>query len=261
MRVDGPWGDLAERLITGGLATGLGLGLMWIGGLPFKLLVSVVAGIMIWEMARMVGADRRAVLWGLAGSAVMVALAIFPIGLALPLVFVPAFIGFTQLKAYRLRFSLFASAILVAGIGIFALREDFGFVWMLWLAAVVIASDVLGYFAGRILGGPKLWSKVSPKKTWSGTVAGWIGAAVIGACYWLSGQAGVEIIGISIAIAIAGQLGDIAESAMKRTVGVKDSSAILPGHGGLLDRFDSMLGAALFLLLVAQIVDFPPVPL
>ena len=111
-----------------------------------------------------------------------------------------------------------------------------------------------------MIGGPKFWPRVSPKKTWSGTVAGWIGAAIVGAVFVWVGQSGYELIGISIAVSIAGQFGDVAESALKRRMGVKDSSSILPGHGGMFDRFDAMLGASLFLLLVAQIVDFPPAP-
>ena len=118
---------------------------------------------------------------------------------------------------------------------------------MAWLALVVIASDIMGYFAGRFIGGPKFWPKVSPKKTWSGTIAGWIGAALVGAVLMLMGQASAEIIGISIALAIAGQFGDVAESALKRQMGVKDSSNILPGHGGMFDRFDAMLGLQFFL--------------
>ncbi|MEL7150012.1 MAG: phosphatidate cytidylyltransferase [Pseudomonadota bacterium] len=257
----GKWGDLSQRLLSGGLAAALGLWLMWIGGVPFKFLVSAIVGIMVWEVARMVGAARLAVPLGALSAVIMVALAVLPTGLVLPLVFLPALIGVARLEVYRVRFAVFSTAILIAGLGLFVLREEFGFLWMLWLALVVIVSDVLGYFAGRVIGGPKFWPKVSPKKTWSGTLAGWLGAALIGLIYMLNGTAGVEIIGISVAIAIAGQMGDVAESALKRTVGIKDSSSILPGHGGMFDRFDSMLGASLFLLIVGQIIDFPPVPL
>lgn len=255
----GQWGDLSQRLLSGGIAAAIGLWLMWIGGVPFKLLVAAIVGIMVWEVARMVGAGAKAVPFGALAAVVMIILALVPAGLVLPLVFLPALLGISQLDEHKVRFSLFATAILVAGIGIFALREDYGFVWMVWLALVVIASDVLGYFAGRIIGGPKFWPKVSPKKTWSGTLAGWLGAAIIGAVFMAYGYAGVGIIGVSVAIAIAGQLGDVAESALKRSMGVKDSSAILPGHGGMFDRFDSMLGASLFLLIVGQIIGFPPV--
>ena len=262
---DGPktgnWSDLSQRMISGGLAAAGGLWLMWLGGVPFKLLVSAVVGIMVWEVARMLSAEKLSLPLGLLASLVMVTLALLPTGLALPLIFLPGLLGISQLHRYKVRFALFSTSILIAGLGIFTLREEFGLLWMLWLALIVIVSDVLGYFAGRIIGGPKFWPKVSPKKTWSGTLAGWAGAALIGAWYLVSGYAGPEIIGISVAVAIAGQMGDVAESALKRAVGVKDSSSILPGHGGMFDRFDSMLGASLFLLVVSEIIDFPPLPL
>jgi phosphatidate cytidylyltransferase len=131
---------------------------------------------------------------------------------------------------------------------------------MAWLALVVIVTDILGYFAGRFIGGPKFWPKVSPKKTWSGTIAGWIGAAIVGALYVYNGAAGLELIGISIAISMASQMGDVSESALKRRMGIKDSSNIMPGHGGMFDRFDGMLGASIFLLVIEALVVFPPVP-
>ena len=132
---------------------------------------------------------------------------------------------------------------------------------MLWLVLVVAATDVFGYFAGRIFGGPKFWPLVSPKKTWSGTVAGWVSAGLVGAAFMKATGSGVELIGISVALSMASQMGDIAESALKRRVGVKDSSNLLPGHGGMFDRFDGMLGAALLLLLVESFAEFPPTPI
>jgi phosphatidate cytidylyltransferase len=108
-----------------------------------------------------------------------------------------------------------------------------------------VVSDVAGYFAGKALGGPKFWPGISPKKTWSGTAAGWAGAACVGAAFARPLEAGAVLIPVSVLVAFAGQMGDIAESAVKRMQGVKDSSALIPGHGGVLDRFDAMLGAAL----------------
>lgn len=256
----GQWNDLGQRLISGGLFAVVGIYTMWVGGAPFHLFVAAISGIMVWEIARMVGAGSASVPLGLLAAISSAVLATFPVGYALPLVFLPALVGLTRLERHRVSYALYSSAVLVAGFGLIHLRDDFGFIWMVWLAAIVIASDVLGYFAGRAIGGPKFWPKVSPKKTWSGTLAGWAGAAAIGLVYMWKGVAGGEIVGISVALAIAGQFGDIAESALKRRMGVKDSSSILPGHGGMFDRFDAMLGAALFLLLVEQIIDFPPVP-
>ena len=257
----GQWSDLGPRILSGGFAAIFGLWVMWLGGIPFHILVAVITGIMVWEVARMVGAGAKAIPYGLLAGAAHFILTSFPIAYTLPLIFVPALLGVAQLDQRKTTYALFCSAVLLGGLGLVVLRDNYGFVWVAWLALVVMASDILGYFAGKLIGGPKFWPKVSPKKTRSGTIAGWLGAAIVALIYIQQGLATADLIGISIAIAIAGQLGDVAESALKRQVGVKDSSAIFPGHGGMFDRFDAMLGASLFLLLIGKIVGFPPVPL
>jgi len=253
----GQFDDLIARLGTGAALAALGLSAMWAGGLWFHLLVAVASGIMVWELGRILGGTSGVRTLALASfAAVMIAGELAP-AWALPLLMAPGIVAFGQVPTGRVVFAVYTVAILIAGYGLMVLRDDFGFVWMSWLALVVIATDVLGYFAGRIIGGPKLWPQVSPKKTWSGTVAGWIGAALVGAIYVRAFDAGAGLIGVSVALSMAAQMGDIAESAVKRRAGVKDSSAILPGHGGLFDRFDGMLGASLLFLLVAAIVDLP----
>ena len=129
--------------------------------------------------------------------------------------------------------------------------------WIGWLILVVAVTDIAGYFAGRAIGGPKFWPSVSPKKTWSGTMAGWIGAAVVGAIFARWSTAGPELVLISAVAALASQMGDIAESAIKRRMAVKDSSHLIPGHGGLLDRFDGLIGATLMMVLVTEIIFVP----
>ncbi len=116
---------------------------------------------------------------------------------------------------------------------------------MLWLVGVVVASDIGGYFAGRIFGGPKLWPAISPKKTWSGTLGGWGLALGVGFVYWLSGGPVFFFAALlfSVLLAMAAQAGDLFESWLKRKAGIKDSSQLIPGHGGLLDRFDGLLAA------------------
>lgn len=257
---EGKWGDLGQRMVSGGAAAALGLAVMWYGGFPFHILVSLICGLIVWELVRMLGAGERSKVFGIGVGFLLLAALELPAGFALPLLFLPSIIGVALLERHKYSHAIFCAAVLFAGYGLVALRDDFGFGWMAWLALVVIVTDILGYFAGRFIGGPKFWPRVSPKKTWSGTVAGWIGAALVGAIFVWLGQSGYELIGISIAVSIAGQFGDVAESALKRRMGVKDSSSILPGHGGMFDRFDAMLGASLFLLVAAQIVDFPPAP-
>ena len=255
----GKWSDLGQRLVSGGLAAGIGLWVMWIGGFPFHILISVVCAIMVWELLRMIGAAKDSIAISLAAGLFLLVVMELSLGLALPLLLVPALLGFLRLEQHRQTFAIYCIAILVAGYGLTALRDDFGFAWMAWLALVVIASDILGYFAGKFIGGPKFWPRISPKKTWSGTVAGWIGAAAIGAIFISQGMSGLELVWISIMVSMASQLGDISESALKRRMGVKDSSNIMPGHGGMFDRFDGMLGASIFLMAVTAIIAFPPV--
>jgi phosphatidate cytidylyltransferase len=137
------------------------------------------------------------------------------------------------------------------------LRDEQGVLAFVWLLSVVIVSDVAGYFAGRLLGGPKFWPAISPKKTWSGTVAGWIGAALLALGFVLAGQAGWGLVILSPLVAFAGQMGDIAESWIKRRTGVKDSSNLIPGHGGVMDRFDALTGAMVAVMLLTRFVDLP----
>ena len=151
----------------------------------------------------------------------------------------------------------YALAVEVATFGLTVFREEHGVLWLMWLILCVIATDVFGYFAGRFFGGPKFWPQISPSKTWSGTSAGWIAAGAVGASFLAFTTAGRDIIWISMLLSLSSQMGDIAESWLKRRVGVKDSSHLLPGHGGLFDRFDGLLGGSLFLLVVVQ---FTPIP-
>ena len=95
-----------------------------------------------------------------------------------------------------------------------------------------------------------MWPRISPKKTWSGTVAGWLAAAVVGAIFVTVYDFERQFIALSVLVAVAAQCGDITESAIKRRFHVKDSSGLLPGHGGALDRFDGLVGAGVLVLVV-----------
>jgi len=253
------WDDLTPRLISGALMVGIGMLGVWLGGLWFHGLVVIISAIMVWELVGMLDAARSKaplVLALIAGACLAVAIEV-PISFALPLLLFPSMAGFGRMEQGGVRYAVFTASIMLAGYGMMALRDDFGLVWMAWLVSVVVVTDIAGYFAGRTIGGPKFWPRVSPKKTWAGTVAGWVGAALVGLGFAAATTAGSGLMGISIAVAMASQIGDIAESAVKRKAEVKDSSNLIPGHGGLLDRFDGMLGAALFILFVEQLVGLP----
>jgi phosphatidate cytidylyltransferase len=143
----------------------------------------------------------------------------------------------------------------IAGIGFLYLRamEPHGLITALWVFLVVAAADVGGYFAGRLIGGPKLWPRVSPNKTWAGTGGGAALAIGLGGLFsWATtGTYYLQVCTVSAAAAVLSQGGDLAESALKRHFGVKDSGRLLPGHGGALDRFDGLLAAVLAVALIA----------
>jgi phosphatidate cytidylyltransferase len=260
----GRFGDLAPRVASGVALAAVGLGATWAGGWAFLALVVVVTALMVWELARLFapGAGwRPAGLAAIAGAAVA-ATAVLPVAVTLPMILLPALAGIAVLPTNRRIFAIYASFTVVAGFGLWHLRNDLGpqgFQAMLWLAFVVVATDVAGYFAGRLIGGPKFWPRVSPSKTWSGTVAGWIGAAGVGIAFAAPAPgAAAALAGVSVAVSMASQIGDAAESAIKRRVGVKDASGLIPGHGGVMDRFDGMLGAAVMFLIAERVVDLPP---
>jgi phosphatidate cytidylyltransferase len=133
------------------------------------------------------------------------------------------------------------------------LDQTYGFVALILILLVVWATDIGGYFAGRGIGGPKLWPRVSPKKTWAGAIGGFAASLVValGFAAFGLGKTGTILL-LGAVLSIASQFGDLFESAVKRRFGVKDSSHIIPGHGGLLDRLDGFVAA----VVMAAILGF-----
>lgn len=117
-----------------------------------------------------------------------------------------------------------------------------GFVALIFILLIVWATDIGGYFAGRGLGGPKLWPRVSPNKTWAGAVGGFLGSLIVAVGFAVVGVGRIlPLLAVAGGLSIVGQLGDLFESAVKRRFGVKDSGHTIPGHGGLMDRLDSLV--------------------
>ncbi len=144
--------------------------------------------------------------------------------------------------------------LVAAGLGLLFLRDrpEDGWQIIFWLLAVVWATDTGGFVAGRTLGGPKLAPTVSPNKTWSGLAGAMVAAAVVGAVVgsiW-PGRDSVTLGLASLGLALVAQAGDLFESRLKRRFGAKDSSHLIPGHGGLLDRVDGVLSVGLVVSLI-----------
>lgn len=248
------WSDLRARTLSGLAMVAVGALAIWWGGVVFGLLAALVVGLMIWELAQMMAPPGTPTMQArglalLAGGLTLLVLFV-PNALTRLALVAPVIIGTLLPRRDRGLFAAYAFFVMATGYALIMLHHWIGALGILWLVTVVVASDVAGYFVGRALGGPKFWPKVSPKKTWSGTVAGWVGAALVGAAFWALGLGTWVLVALSPLIAFSGQLGDIAESALKRRMGVKDSSALIPGHGGLLDRFDALIGAVTILLLI-----------
>lgn len=258
MTVSDRWSDLRRRVISAAVLVALGAVEVWLGGIPFLALVTLITALMIWELGTMtlppgpwpVAAAALAALFLLAdeGWPSIPAWTVFPL---------VALVFLLRARLHPVVSALMALAILTSGHGLFVLRDEEGRAAVIWLLGVVIVSDVAGYFVGRVVGGPKFWPAISPKKTWSGTVAGWVGAAILGLGFKLAGQGGWALVILSPIVAFAGQMGDIAESWIKRRAGVKDSSGLIPGHGGVMDRFDALTGAMVVTMVLAWAFDIP----
>ena len=128
-----------------------------------------------------------------------------------------------------------------------------------WLLAVVWSTDIGAYFVGRTIGGPKLLPRISPKKTWAGLIGGMLAAAIVGVAVglWLGGGQAPRLALLAALLAFISQGGDFLESALKRRFNRKDSSRLIPGHGGILDRVDGLVAAVLGLALLVRIGQGP----
>jgi phosphatidate cytidylyltransferase len=138
---------------------------------------------------------------------------------------------------------IYAAAAEIASVQV-RLDHTVGFAALMLILLVVWVTDIGGYFAGRGIGGPKLWPRVSPKKTWAGAIGGFAASVAVAAGFAAFGLGKTgPLLALGAVLSVASQLGDLFESAVKRRFGVKDSSQLIPGHGGLLDRLDGFVAA------------------
>lgn len=258
----GRWADLTERFGSGLMVAVVGVVVLIVGHLPLQVAASVLIAGLMWELTRITAserysnpASRRSRLLAAISALILLFVSFYPFEYAVLLVAVPVVIGWRGTNpAHRGKFVAFALSFFLATLSLLQVRDDAGLAIALWIAVTAVQSDVLGYFVGKALGGPKFWPAISPNKTWSGTLAGWIGAVVLAILFIAAGYGSWWMLAVGPILAFAGQMGDIAESALKRRTGIKDSSDLIPGHGGVMDRFDALTAAFLVALVFAPLI-------
>ena len=217
----------------------------WLGGIATAILVAAAAALVHLEWTGVTEGSQRAspVNTAVIAAAMLIAGAGY-VGIAAAVALVAAGVAIaTGPRPWRAAGVAYAS---VFGLSLLVLRAaDDGLAAIAFLFAAVWATDIGAYFAGRAIGGPKLWPAVSPKKTWAGAIGGVVSAILAGLA--TAAVADVPLVPILVvvivALSIAGQCGDLFESFVKRHFGAKDAGTIIPGHGGMMDRVDGLVFA------------------
>lgn len=248
--------NLYMRVVAALVLAPLTIVIAWLGGWIWACVVIAAAALLYFEWLMIVGVsgNRSAAAAGivalaLAGVCLMlrradVAVAVIVAGILFAAAMTNGKRGWVASGL------VYAAAALVATI-LVRRDADLGFVALMFVLLVVWVTDIGGYFAGRGIGGPKLWPRVSPKKTWAGAIGGLVLALVIALGFALFGFGRtVPLLLLGAVLSVVSQLGDLFESAVKRRFDVKDSSHIIPGHGGLMDRLDGFVAAIVFAALV-----------
>jgi phosphatidate cytidylyltransferase len=247
---------IASAVVLAALALGATLFSPW----TFLVLVMIGAGLIAWEWGRLTrgnGFDGTALISAVAAGSVAILGSVGRPDLAAFLTAAAAAaIFFTAPSREQADWSV--GGLAYAALPAFALvwlRGDvlLGAFAMLYLFAVAWTTDTASYAAGSLIGGPKLAPNISPQKTWSGFIVGVLAPALVGIAFAfaLKNTSGVRLALVSMGLALACQIGDLFESWVKRRFGVKDMSQLIPGHGGLLDRVDGLLFAAILAAFIA----------
>ncbi len=264
--------NLQLRIVSAVVLSVVAIALTWLGGLPFALLAAAIAGSMFYEWSTMAGGRRTHHL----RCAAMLAAVVFAFCAGYPAATVFALLGVSVIVALAdARFSgqpyWTAAGLAYAGLSgacLAFLRADdhAGLLAILYLFAIVWTTDILAYFTGRAIGGPKLAPAISPGKTWSGAIGGAVGGTIAGTLLGLGAGATslAPLVLAALLLSIVSQAGDLFESWVKRRHGAKDSGWIIPGHGGVMDRVDGLVAAALALYVIGWVLgsaDNPAQPL
>jgi phosphatidate cytidylyltransferase len=250
--------NLAIRVAVAAVLIPLAVAIAYAGGFLWTALVTLAAIGLFVEWLAIVGLNggRRVTAAGVAALAIAglcfafgrldAALIVLAVGLIAVAATAP------ERRNWAAAGFLYAAAAELASV-LVRLDSEKGFAALMFVLLVVWVTDSGGYFAGRGIGGPKLWPRVSPNKTWAGAIGGFAASLVVAGGFAALdlGRAGPLLL-LSAVLSVVSQLGDLFESAVKRRFGVKDSSHIIPGHGGLMDRLDGFVAA----VVVAALLGF-----
>lgn len=243
--------NLLVRLATVAVLAPLTIAIAYVGGLVWIAIATLVAAGLLIEWLALVGAKRSVAVLILSGAtlleaAVCAALHKFTESIAVALLGMLAIaLAAPGRRAWSAVGVAYAAAALIAAVWLRHDAED-GFAAVLFVLLVVWATDSGGYFAGRGIGGPKLWPSVSPNKTWAGAAGSVVAALAVAGGFIAAGYGrAMPLLAVALVLSVASQLGDLFESAVKRRFGVKDSGTLIPGHGGLLDRLDGFVAAVI----------------
>jgi len=253
--------ELKLRIVSGVILAAIVLLATWYGGVAFSLL-SALIGLLIyyeWSTITKLATERpvaNVIGWvGQAAIAVAVVVGTLGYSLRLLVLFFLIAVGFVFTSGVSRWFPTGIVYAGLTGIALSSIRgaDSVGLVAMLFVFAVVWSTDILAYFVGRAIGGPKLAPKISPGKTWSGAIGGAVSAVIAGSlvAYLAFPQSVVLVAPIAFILSVCSQAGDLFESFIKRRFGVKDSSHLIPGHGGVMDRVDGLIFACFAAFLLA----------
>jgi phosphatidate cytidylyltransferase len=240
------------RIVSALVMAPLAILTAYLGDWPFGVFWTIAAIGIWWEWNALVCESDNRLLFLLGAATLPLALAIAENGRVRTPMFIVALgalgVGVfapAERRTWVAGGLVYAGAVVLAPV-VLRRDEEWGFVALIFLFAIVWTTDIVGYFVGRALGGPKLAPAISPKKTWSGAMGGTLAAVAIGAVVArLAGLPNiVAVVVVALSLSVISQAGDLAESAIKRRFGAKDASQLIPGHGGLMDRLDGFVAAA-----------------
>ncbi len=255
--------ELKQRIGSGIVMAAVVLAATWFGGLPFRMLAAAIALLIYFEWSTITSLNERNFSGNLVAWVALILLAA-NIAFGDPDMSMPLLSGFTITVALMVLVGggtwwlpgglLYAG---LSGVSLAAIRDGGapGLAAVLFVFAVVWATDILAYFVGRALKGPKLAPRISPGKTWSGAVGGTVSAILAGSALTLVifGRLSWWVVVMALLLSVASQIGDLFESFIKRRFGVKDSSHMIPGHGGVMDRVDGLVFACFAVFLLALV--------